>query len=96
MLADRNPILVILIDIDDFKNINEKYDGTGYPFGHEKEKNSISRRILAIVDSYSAMTVRRVYRKQQLSRDEALQELILQKGCQFDAELVDQFVTLFK
>ena len=73
---------------------HEKYDGTGYPYQCAGEQISIGGRILAIVDSYSAMTIKRVYRLHQLSKEEALEELILQKGKQFDPHLVEKFVDL--
>jgi len=75
---------------------HEKFDGSGYPSGHAQEQIPMGGRILAITDSYSAMTIKRVYRTHQLSKKEALQELILQKGRQFDPKLVDQFVTLLE
>jgi len=73
---------------------HEKYDGTGYPYQCAGEQISIGGRILAIVDSYSAMTIKRVYRLHQLSKEEALEELVLQKGKQFDPHLVEKFVAL--
>ena len=74
---------------------HEHYDGSGYPGGLSQNDISLAGRILAIADTYSAMTVKRVYR-QQSSQEEALQELIQNKGSQFDSELVDQFVACFQ
>lgn len=73
---------------------HERYDGTGYPYGRSHGEISIGGRILAIVDAFSAMTIKRVYRAHQLSTSEALEELKFQKGSQFDPGLVDMFVVL--
>ena len=73
---------------------HEHYDGSGYPNGCSGENIPLAGRILAIADTYSAMTVKRLYR-QQCTQEEALDELTVKKGSQFDPELVDQFVTLF-
>lgn len=41
---------------------HERNDSSGYPFGHPKEKIPFMARVLAIVDTYDAMTSDRVYR----------------------------------
>ncbi|MFW5971862.1 MAG: HD-GYP domain-containing protein [Bacillota bacterium] len=41
---------------------HERNNGTGYPFGFKKEKITFIARVLAIVDTYDAMTSDRVYR----------------------------------
>jgi HD-GYP domain-containing protein (c-di-GMP phosphodiesterase class II) len=48
-------------------------------------------RILGAVDAYEAMTAMRSYRRQKgpLSREQALEELHLNAGSQFDPEVVD-------
>ncbi|MBP2650546.1 MAG: diguanylate cyclase and metal dependent phosphohydrolase [Firmicutes bacterium] len=74
---------------------HEHYDGRGYPYGYSGTNIPLAGRILAIADTYSAMTVKRLYRHQS-TQEEALHELTLNKGSQFDPELVDQFVALFR
>lgn len=69
---------------------HENFDGTGYPFTKTGVEIPIEGRILRIVDAYSAMTIKRVYRE-TLSKEEALQEIIRHKGIQFDPTLVDAF-----
>jgi diguanylate cyclase (GGDEF)-like protein len=69
---------------------HEHYDGKGYPSGLKGDNIPIEGRILAIADAYDAMTSPRPYRE-QLSPQEALNELKRCAGTQFDPELVDIF-----
>lgn len=73
---------------------HERYDGAGYPLRLKGTEIPIECRILAIVDTFDAMTNNRPYRK-ALSIEEAKRELIACKGSQFSPELVDVFNTLF-
>ena len=50
-------------------------------------------RIVGIADAFDAMTSYRPYRK-TMSIDEAAEELVRQKGTQFDPELVDAMLSL--
>jgi HD-GYP domain-containing protein (c-di-GMP phosphodiesterase class II) len=70
---------------------HEKYNGTGYPDGLKHEQIPLGSRILTIVDSYVAMTDERIYRK-SLTHQEAVDELIRNKGTQFDPHIVDLFL----
>ncbi len=54
---------------------HEKWDGTGYPRGLKGEEIPLVSRIIAIADSYDAMTTDRPYRK-ALGIDEVKAELI--------------------
>ncbi len=69
----------------------EKYDGSGYPQGLQGEEIPIGGRILAVVDAYEAMTHGRVYRKAR-SHEEAVAELRLAEGKQFDPAVVEGFL----
>ena len=73
---------------------HERWDGTGYPLRLKGEEIPIEDRILAIVDSYDAMTSDRPYRK-AMSHDEAAAELHKCRGSQFDSQLVDEFLAMF-
>ena len=73
---------------------HERYDGRGYPHGYTGNDIPREGRILAIADSFAAMTVKRVYRR-PMSCEEALQELVREKGRQFDPFLVERFVSCF-
>jgi len=70
---------------------HERWDGKGYPLGLVGEEIPIECRILAIVDSFDAMTNDRPYRK-AMSVEQALEELEKCAGTQFDPDLVDIFV----
>jgi diguanylate cyclase (GGDEF)-like protein len=70
---------------------HEKWDGTGYPEGLLGEQIPLEARILAICDAYDAMTSERPYRG-AMEAEEALQELLLGAGQQFDPELTAAFV----
>jgi diguanylate cyclase (GGDEF)-like protein len=69
---------------------HEHYDGKGYPSGLKGDSIPIEGRILAIADAYDAMTSPRPYRE-QLSPQEAVNELRRCAGTQFDPELVEIF-----
>jgi diguanylate cyclase (GGDEF)-like protein/PAS domain S-box-containing protein len=70
---------------------HERLDGTGYPNGIKGDNISLYTRILALADSYDAMTKDRTYRK-ALSNEEAIAEMKRCSGTQFDADVVNVFV----
>jgi GAF domain-containing protein len=69
---------------------HERYDGTGYPDQLAGEAIPLGARILTVVDSYSAIMDRRVY-KDAGSREEAIAELKRCAGTQFDPHIVEVF-----
>jgi HD-GYP domain-containing protein (c-di-GMP phosphodiesterase class II) len=71
----------------------ERVDGTGYPAGRQRHDLSIESRIVSIADAFDAMTVQRPYRKAR-TVNEALEELLVHAGTQFDGELVSAFVKM--
>lgn len=76
------------------RNHHERYDGTGYPDKLKGEEISLEARIVAIADTFDAMTSDRSYRK-ALTDEYALMELERNKGTQFDPKLVDIFIKLY-
>lgn len=70
---------------------HERYDGTGYPRGKKQEEIPLLARIIAVADSYDAMTNERPYKK-VLNKDMATEELTKGKGTQFDPNIVDVFI----
>ena len=69
----------------------EHYDGTGYPSGLKREQIPIGARIMAVVDAFEAMTRERPY-KMRLSVEEAIRELRMNSGTQFDPRVIDAFI----
>ncbi len=74
---------------------HEHYDGSGYPAGLAGEAIPIEAKILSVADAYDAMTSPRPYRE-QLSLEEALQELRRCSGTQFAPEIVELFCNLIR
>ena len=72
---------------------HERFDGQGYPLGLSGEKLLFEARILAVADSYDAMTSDRPYRK-ALPREVAMKELEQHTGTQFDPRVVAAFTEL--
>ncbi len=72
---------------------HERYDGTGYPDGLSGDDISIGARIMAVADSFEAMTSKRPYRD-AMSKEAAIAELRKYRGTQFDAKVVDIFLEL--
>lgn len=70
---------------------HEKWDGTGYPKGLKGEAIPRVARIIAVADSYDAMTSERSYRK-ALSEEIVLQEIRNNAGTHFDPEIVKLFI----
>jgi len=74
---------------------HERWDGSGYPEGLKGEQIPIEARILAIADSFEAMTSARTYRP-ALSLEEVLRELRQGAGGQFDPKLVEVFIGIIE
>ncbi|MEK6646723.1 MAG: HD domain-containing phosphohydrolase [Candidatus Firestonebacteria bacterium] len=72
----------------------ERYDGKGYPRGIKGEEISLDGRIIAVADTYDAMTSDRPYRK-GLPENIAIDELKRCAGTQFDAKIVEAFLSAY-
>jgi putative nucleotidyltransferase with HDIG domain len=70
---------------------HERWDGDGYPDGLRAEAIPLESRIIAIVDSYDAMTTTRPYRV-ALPHAEAVRRLRAGAGEQWDPKIVSVFV----
>jgi HD-GYP domain-containing protein (c-di-GMP phosphodiesterase class II) len=71
---------------------HERWDGTGYPRGLKGRRIPLAARVIAIADSFDAITHRRRYSHAR-SFDEAMKAIAEGRGTQFDPELVDVFLT---
>lgn len=72
---------------------HERWDGTGYPSGLAGCEIPEPARIVAIVDVYDALTHDRVYRA-ALPEPEVIKMIADARGTQFDARLLDIFMSL--
>ncbi len=70
---------------------HERWDGSGYPRGIKGRKIPIQARVVAIADSFDAITHRRRYSHAR-SMKEATTAIAEGRGTQFDPELVDVFL----
>jgi two-component system cell cycle response regulator len=73
---------------------HERYDGRGYPDGLAGEQIPLAARIIAICDTYDAMTSTRSYRA-ALPAQQALAEIRRCAGTQFDPRLTEIFLRIF-
>ncbi len=74
---------------------HERPDGNGYPDGIRGDDIPFGSRVLAVCDTFDAMTSSRPYRP-ALSQEEALGELRSAAGSQLDAELSLEFVEMIE
>ncbi len=74
-------------------NHHERWDGKGYPYGTKATSIPLSARIVAVADSYDAMTSDRPYRK-ALPVQKAREELLTCAGSQFDPVVAAAFVKM--
>ncbi|HHW48979.1 MAG TPA: HD-GYP domain-containing protein [Clostridiaceae bacterium] len=92
----------VLKNLKNYKNV-AKYvlyhhvhmDGGGYPKRKTNIPLPLGARILAVADSYDAMTTDRPYRK-ALSQHSAVEELKRCSGAQFDPRVVNAFINVLK
>ena len=86
--ADNN---VLKVAVEIAGGHHEKWDGTGYPRGLEAEQIPLSARIMALADVYDALVSQRVY-KDEWTHDDAVKEIVANKGTHFDPLVVDAFL----
>lgn len=72
---------------------HEKYDGSGYPEGINGDDIPLGARIICVADSFDAMISDRPYRK-GMPVEMAIEELLINRGTQFDSLVVDVFVAM--
>lgn len=74
---------------------HERWDGKGYPQGLEGESIPLLSRIIAVVDSFDAMTNDRPYKKAK-PKDCAIKEIKENAGIQFDPKIAEVFLSCLK
>jgi len=74
---------------------HERFDGTGYPRGLAGPELLLEAKILAVADTYDAMTSDRPYRN-ALSHEIAIKEIVENSGAQFDPEVTSAFLAIFR
>jgi putative nucleotidyltransferase with HDIG domain len=74
---------------------HERMDGSGYPKGLKGEQIPFGARIIAVVDSFSAIIEGRVYQPKRAVQD-AIDELVSKRGSQFDSDVVDNLILMIK
>ena len=86
----------VVDDIDILKMVrhhHERYDGRGYPDGLSGTQIPIGARILAVADSYDAMTTDRSYRK-AMKPEEVITEMERSKWSHFDPAVADALIRM--
>ena len=73
------------------KHHHERFDGKGYPNQLAGRLIPLIARVLAVVDSFDALTSDRPYREAR-STEEGLEEIQKCAGSQFDPSVVRAFV----
>ncbi len=74
---------------------HERFDGKGYPFGLRNDQIPIQGRLMAVVDTFDAMTSDRPYRKAK-SLKMALKEIEECAGTQFDPQIARLFLNAWE
>jgi|GEM_PF-2379758 diguanylate cyclase (GGDEF)-like protein/PAS domain S-box-containing protein/putative nucleotidyltransferase with HDIG domain len=74
---------------------HERWNGSGYPHRLKEKEIPLNARLLGIVDSFSAMTEERVYKK-GIPTEKALFEIQSQMNSLYDPELVHAFLRAMK
>lgn len=72
---------------------HERLDGSGYPRGLRAQQIPYFAKIIALVDTYDAITSNRVYDRGRASM-QALDIIHKHRGAQFDEELADAFIQM--
>jgi putative nucleotidyltransferase with HDIG domain len=72
---------------------HERFNGSGYPYGLKKGEIKLGAAIVAVVDSYDAMTTNRVYSMAR-KKEEALAEIEMGRETLYHPDVVDAFLSI--
>ncbi|MBI5149363.1 MAG: HD-GYP domain-containing protein [Candidatus Omnitrophica bacterium] len=81
--------------LEGIRNHHERFDGRGYPDGFKGEAVPMSAAIMAVADTFDAMTSDRPYRK-GLSKEAAMEEIRRCCGTQFNPVVVKAMLELYE
>lgn len=73
---------------------HEKWNGTGYPEGLQKEQIPLSARLMAIADVFDALVAKRIYKDSSWPVDKAFEYIESQANIAFDPLLTQQFMLI--
>jgi putative two-component system response regulator len=93
MLSGNHPLLWLASQIA--LTHHERWNGAGYPHGLTGEDIPLPGRIVAVADVFDTLTSDRAYRK-AWSRQQAVTEIMTQRGEQFDPRVVQAFVSVVR
>ena len=92
-MLETSPGELFKLSTDIAYNHHEKWDGTGYR-GVKGEDIPVCARCVALADVFDALVSRRAY-KEPWPPEKAYEEIVSQRGKQFDPAVVDAFVQNF-
>lgn len=84
-IVEKVPALRALAPV--VRHHHERYDGNGYGEGLARDAIPLEARILAVADSFDAMTTARSYRP-AMPMEDAIEEMVACSGDQFDPVIV--------
>jgi putative nucleotidyltransferase with HDIG domain len=90
-----SPITQLKKLIPSIRHHHERYDGSGYPDKLKGEDIPLISRILAVADTFDALTSERPYRN-GLSDKAAVEEIEVVKGTQLDPACVEAFLAGYR
>jgi len=90
-ILESNPALKDIMPA--LRNHHERYDGSGYPDGLKKEEIHLWARMIAVADTYKAVTSVRPYRSGQ-AKEKALELIADLRGNRLCPKCVDVFLEL--
>jgi HD-GYP domain-containing protein (c-di-GMP phosphodiesterase class II) len=90
-----NPIKELEDSILGVKYHHERFDGSGYPEGLKGKDIPLIASIIAVADTFDAMTTDRPYRK-GLTKEEALEEICRVSGKQLDPDVCVAFTQIYQ
>jgi putative two-component system response regulator len=89
------PIRFFKAIVEGIRYHHERWDGKGYPEGKKAEEIPLNARVISVADVFDVIVSPRPY-KPAKTMDEAVEEIIRNKGTQFDPQVVDVFVKLYR